>query len=170
MRFILLRLSEESGLLFTFISVFRIELPSDTWLYIRPLLCPVKQYHMVSVRWLHSGASLQTNYPNHGRSMFPREPHHPHSDYPALSLTHHQTQPLTTQPLWSLPKLHTLPNTCFMYASLVWMYLGNNPACILFVLWSTKLWHRAVCSYRTTRLYASADQTLALKGWENLKF
>lgn len=41
-RFILLRLSQISELLFISVRVFRIELPSDTWLYFRPLLCPAK--------------------------------------------------------------------------------------------------------------------------------
>lgn len=34
-------------------------------------------------------------------------------------------------------KLHTLPNTCFRYAIVILMYLSNDPACILFMLWST---------------------------------
>ena len=39
-QFILLRRSQESGLLFTVVRIFRLGLPSDTWLYFRPLLCP----------------------------------------------------------------------------------------------------------------------------------
>jgi hypothetical protein len=96
------RLSQLSELRFAFVRVFRSDLPSAC----QPPHCIaerccglLKQYHMVSVRCLHSGTFLQRLYTNHGRSVFPREPHHPHSDYPALSLTHHQTEPLTTQPL-----------------------------------------------------------------------
>jgi len=131
---VFLRLSQEAELLFTFVRVFRIELPSDTWLYFRPLLCPA----VAASRGLSSVPTLR-NFLAETLSQ-PWKVHDPSGTPPS--------------PFWLSSTLaHTPPNTAFDHAaSLIpaensthclirasWMYLECTLAIIRlvfsFVLW-----------------------------------
>jgi len=131
-QFILLRRSQESELLFTFVRIFRIHLPSDTWLYFRPILCPATAIS----RGLSSVPALG-NFLT--KTLYqPWKVRVPSGTPPSpfwLSSTLVRTPP--NRAFDHAASLIPAENSthCLIHAStLVWMCPSNDPACIRFVI------------------------------------